>query len=121
MENPTVTPSVTMQLGGEAHELRLGLRALKALGINPFQPGSVQEYLDSLDIDKAAAIVRACLLHQYAKGKARQGQEPPSVDEVIDYLDMGLFEGVLGDIIKASGLAGESDAPSTDTPDPQRA
>jgi len=121
MENPSVVPAVTITLDGEVRVLKLGFRALKELGVNPFKGSAIAEFIDGMDLDKAAQLVRACLLHEYAKRGSRHGQEPPTVDDIVDMLDFELFEGTLGKLFQAAGLVGEPGAESAaagGAPDP---
>lgn len=109
-------------LGGERRELRLGLRAFKAMGVNPFKATELNEFVDGMTVDRAAIFVRACLLHEYAKTGPKFGEVPPTEDEIIDMLDMAIFEGAMRGLIEAAGLLGGKDegAPAA-AADPQAA
>lgn len=102
--NPSVAPIVEIRLGSETRSLRLGFRAFKALGLNPFKPDTIFAYFEDLDPDKAAAFVRAGLLHEYAPGGPRDGQEPPAADELLDVLDVPMFMDIMTRCLEAAGL-----------------
>lgn len=114
MASTSAVPSFDIQLGTETRTLRYGFRAFKTLGLNPFQPKAMVEFLGkdlgNLDIDKAAAWLRAGLLWEYAKDQPRHGQEPPAVDDLIDLLDMASFMTTFGMSIEVAGLKGDGEA-----------
>lgn len=106
---------MTIELGGETRALMYGFRAFKELGLNPFKPATFLEYfgsedLSQLDVDKAAAFVRAGTLWEHAKGKPRYGQEPVSVEDVIDEMTLDKF-------LSAFSLMKESSGKSESTED----
>lgn len=108
-------------LDGEARTLKYGFRAFHELGINPFKPSTLVEFFAGLDIEMAAKFVRAGLLHEYrGKNAPRQGQEPPTVDEIIDGLDMAAFMQTMKSDLP--GIAGVDSAEATGEPaDPPQA
>lgn len=117
MTEPTVSPTATIILDGEARTLKYGFRAYKALGINPFDPESVAAFrANKLSLDVAAAMIRAGLLHEYAKNGPRHGQEPPTVDEIIDLLDFVQFAAMFADVQRAMGTDEPTTEPSPETP-----
>jgi hypothetical protein len=104
----SIVPSFSIDLAGETRALRYGFRAFKELGLNPFQPKTIMDFLGSqlgaLDVDKAAAYIRAGLLWEYAKGQPRAGETPPTVEEMVDMLDLNLFMRTFNQSIEAAGL-----------------
>lgn len=78
--------TLPIQFAGEERGLKFGFKAWTELSLNPFKPATIQEYIAGIDITKAAAWIRAGLLHEYAKGGTREGQTAPTVDEVQDVI-----------------------------------
>lgn len=110
-----------MQLGTETRTLRYGFRAFKLLGLNPFQPKAMKEFLgvnlENFDIDKAVKWIRAGMAWEYAKDQPRYGQEMPIADDLIDLMDMSSFLTTFGQSIEAAGLKGNGEAePPADPP-----
>ena len=138
MTNPPIENAPTIQLGEETYVMRFGVRALHELGVNPFQPAkdehgnvlfndkgqpksAVGVFLDEMTIKRAAEIVRACILHEFSKRGPRHGQEPPTVEDIIDDLDFAFFEGTIGKLLEASGLIDTEGAQGPQRVDPQAA
>jgi len=108
VDTPSVAPVAQITLGGETRTLKYGFRAYKELGINPFDPESVKTFQERPPtIDTVSETIRAGLLHEYVKGGARAAEKPPSVEELVDLLDMPTFAGIWADMLKAMG----ADAP----------
>ncbi len=107
----SVVPSFEIQLGAETRTLRYGFRAFKILGLNPFQPKSMMEFLggslENLDIDKAALWIQAGLAWEHAKNQPRHGEELPGLDDLIDVLDLASFMKTFHLSIEAAGLKSE--------------
>lgn len=117
MTTPTAAPTVEIQLGGETRTLRYGFRAYKELGLNPFDPASVKAFAEAAPtIDSVAGYIRAGLLHEHLKGGPRESQTPPSVDDVIDRLDMFSFVEIFEAVKKAMGVDGEPQTEQTENP-----
>ena len=117
LADPPAAPTFEIELGGETRTLMYGFRAFKALKVNPFKPASLTDFLGAdltnLDVDKAAEWVRAGLLWEYAKGKPRAGQEPPTADELLDDLDLPKFMAAFQLSTASSGLTGDGSGPQT--------
>lgn len=108
MTLPTAAPTAEVQLGGEARTLKYGFRAYKEIGLNPFDPDSIRAFSEAKPtIDSLAGQIRAGLLHEYVKGGVREGQTPPTVEEVVDQLDSFNFLAIFEGIKKAMGVDGE--------------
>lgn len=125
---PSVAPSVEITFAGEKRILKYGFRAYKALDLNPFDRQSIQAFQDrALALDVAALIIQAGLLHEYyGKGATRKGETPPTIEEVMDELDMFVFTELLPSIQKAMGTDREDPKPMSATeeqkePDPPSA
>lgn len=114
MTDPTAAPTAEITLGGEVRTLKYGFRAYKELDVNPFEEASMQAFIARpWNIDTAAGLIRAGLLHEYAKHGPRHGQEPPTVDEIIDCLDMqSLMKSMRPALLAMSG------AQNGDVPEP---
>ncbi len=117
MTNPTAAPTVPITFDGELRTLKYGFRAYDALGLNPFDPESVKAFSEKpLTVQLAAQLVRAGMLHEYTKRGPRFGQEPPTVDEVLDVLDFPQFVTMFLDIQKAMGTDEEAPADQPEAP-----
>lgn len=127
MREPSVVDIVPLRLAGEERGLLLTLRALRELGLNVFKPSSdpsrspVAAFMQEMTADGAAAMIRACLLHEYTKHGARHGQEPPTVDAVRDALHVQEFYRVIVRVFEAAGLMGGKEETAKTPPDPQTA
>ncbi len=120
-EQMTAAPTFTIQLGAESRTLMYGFRAFKALGLNPFKPGELGRYATELDIDGAAAWVRAGLLWEYSKGQRRFGEEPPAADDLVDLLDFPKFMTTFDRSIEAAGLKPKEGEEAGEPQDPPAA
>jgi hypothetical protein len=108
---------MTVLIAGEPRTLKYGFRAFKELGVNPFKPQSLIEMLANLDIESAVAFLRAGLLHEYYGTVApRKGEEPPTVEQLIDDVDMESFINSLredmGKIAGGDGVKSSEAAPA---------
>lgn len=125
MADTSAVPSFELRLGAETRTLRYGFRAFKLLGLNPFQPKSMVAYLgadmENMDIDKAAAWIRAGLAWEYAKDQPRHGQELPDVDDLIDLIDIATFMQTFGLSLEVAGLKSDGEEPANADPDPPTA
>jgi hypothetical protein len=123
MPDTSLVPSFQIQLGKELRTLRYAFRAFKLMGLNPFQPKSMADFLganlENLDVDKAAAWIRAGLAWEYAKDQPRYGQEMPTVDELIDLIDIASFMRTFNLSIEVAGLKGDGE--EGQSADPQTA
>jgi hypothetical protein len=114
MDDTSAVPFFSITLGSETRTLRYGFRAFKILNLSPFRPSEVMGYLgtnlDALDVDKAAAWVRAGLAWEYAKDQPRYGQELPTVDELVDLLDLQKFMDTFSSSLEVAGLKPDPDS-----------
>lgn len=118
---PTTAPVIHLTIGGEDRPLKYGFRAFKELSLNPFKPQTIVDFMNALDIDKAAEFIRAGLLHEYSKSGARVGQQPPSAEDIIDSIDLTDFASILSQITEALGLKPATDDVPSEPADPQTA
>jgi hypothetical protein len=117
MSTPTVALTRQITIAGETRTLKYGLLALHDLGLNPFDPKSIETFnARKLDIRELAALVRAGLRHEYNGSKApRRGQPEPSVDDLLADMDDD-FVSVAQSIFELLG----SDVAGTDTEAPKQ-
>lgn len=82
---PSVALTTSITIDGEARTLKYGLLAFKALGLNPFDKDSIDEFgRRTLDLGMMALLIHSGLLHEYhGKAALRRGQVPPSVDDLL--------------------------------------
>lgn len=107
---------MTVMIAGEPRTLKYGFRAFHDLKINPFKPSTLVEFFSNLDIEPAARFIRAGLLHEYCgKNAPRAGEQPPSVEDIIDDVDMESFIRTLREDMPkiAGGDGGENTSEAT--------
>lgn len=110
--DPTVARTVEIKYGGERRVLKFGLLAMKVLGMNPFDPITIEAFRQrQMDLGVASEVIAAGLRHEYyGKGAPRRGQEPPSPDDVL--ADMSEIDEFVGAFKSIDQLFGEDeDAP----------
>lgn len=111
---PTVAPTIEIEILGEKHVLKFGFRAYQEIGMNPFDPKSIEEFGKTPRTCRdLAAQIRAGMLHEYYGRQAtRKGQEPPSVEDVMDELDPISYVDIWQKIQKVMGTDTEAPKPA---------
>lgn len=89
---PTSAPIVEVELGGKKRKILMGFRAYKKLELNPFKNDEIKNFMTGLDIDKAAAFVQAGMENA---ALVLQTEAAPTIEEVIDMLDVYSFNAVM--------------------------
>jgi hypothetical protein len=119
---PSTVPVVEVDLFGEKTPLKYGFRALQEMGLNPYDPKSIAQFNErEKDCRGLAAQVRAGMLHLYFGLNApRKGQEPPTVDDVMDELDPISYVDIWLKIKAATGTDEDTDEAQKE-PDPPSA
>ncbi len=89
---PTSAPIVEVTLGGQKRTILMGFRAWKKLNLNPFKNDEIKNYMQDLDVEKAAAFVQAGMENAAVVMKT---DPAPTLEETIDMLDVFSFNAVM--------------------------
>jgi hypothetical protein len=120
---PTVAPTADIVLFGEQHTIKYTFRSYHELGINPFDMESIEAYnAKAKGLAELAETVRAGLLHEYYGRRAsRKGEEPPTVDELMDELDPIAYVDIWAAVNKTMGVDKEEKSEAKEPADPPSA
>jgi hypothetical protein len=113
---PTTAQIIDIAIGGREVKLYFSFRAWHTLGVNPMRPAEVAEFVQAIDVGKAADWIGAgikghqALLRRLAE---QDGEPPPPVcaevwdqDRIMDLLDVTAFGGIMEAIGRATTAGG---------------